>query len=331
MTVADDLAQLYAHADEAEAFEHAAADALTVPLRDQLQGIARWLAQRWVRDFGSLDAPANPAGLPEILAELRQRLAALPTDHTSALLRVAQRALTLGVEQATREIDRSVPLAATLGLDSVAAAAKASASVADRLQRAQRLLTTPVRTHSDVMPAVAAAHGALGDLERASRWISNREVNNGSAQVADALSAGALWIAERDGCVHCLAYSGVVAPHGQHFPPDLTFGARPLKPWPDGVLDRPPLHPHCRCRITPWLDHDESRGGPTALPDALKREARRSILKGWSLESESESVRLAAADRLLARGANLPKTVEEQAQRAVRRGKFPSRTVPSGS
>lgn len=72
------------------------------------------------------------------------------------------------------------------------------------------------------MQSVAVAHGAVGDVERATRWVTNREVNHGSAQVADALDASKLWIAERDGCAHCLAYSGVVAEHGQYFPPGLT-------------------------------------------------------------------------------------------------------------
>lgn len=331
MSVADELAQLYQHADEAEAFEHEAADVASAPLRDQLQGLSRWLAQRWVREFGSLDAEGTPGRLPGILAELGSQLLALPVNRHQALLSWAQRALSLGVEQASREIGRLVPLAAVLGSDSEQAAAKATAAVADRLGRAQRLLTTlPGRTHADIMQAVAVANGAVGDLERAARWITNREINHGSAQVADVLDAGSLWVAERNACVHCLAYSGVVAPHRQHFPPDLTFGDRPITPWPDGVLDRPPLHANCRCRITPWLGHDESRGGTTALPDALKREARRSVLKGWSLDSESESVRLAAADRLLAVGANLPASVEQQARRAVRKGAFVSRGVPSG-
>lgn len=335
MTVNDELAQLYAHADAAEALEHEAASAVSAPLRDRLQAVSVWLAQRWVVEFGSLTAPGTPEALPGILAELHDRLSRIllgsPNSVSRTLTSSAQRALSLGIEQASAEIGRSVPVSAVPGLDSLAAATRADTAVADRLARAQRLLSaTPGNTHADVMQSVALAHAAVADVERAARWITNREVNIGSAQVADALDAGTLWIAERDGCVHCLAYSGVLAEHGAAFPPDLTFGTKPLTPWPDGVLIRPPLHPGCRCRITPWLGHDAERGGPVALPEALQREARRSILKGWSLDSESEGVRLLAADRLLQAGADLPKSVEQQARRAVKRGRFASRTVPAG-
>lgn len=326
MTVNDELRQLYRHADEVEAFEHEAAESVTAPLRAQLQEVSRWLAQRWVREFGSLRTEADPAALSGIISDLRARLAGLSTDHSGPLRAWARRALALGIEQAAREINTPVSIVPRLGDDTARSVARVSAAMQDRLRRADRLLTVaPGRTHDDVMRSVAMAHGAVSDLERASRWVTNREVNNGSSQLAEQLDAGLLWVAERTGCVHCLAYSGVVADHGRHFPPDLSFGDRPLKPWPDGLLDRPPLHPHCRCRVTPWLGHDGQRGGPTALPEVLKREARRSVLRGWSLDSEPESVRLAAADRLLRQGANLPRTVEDRARAAVRRGHFASR------
>jgi hypothetical protein len=176
------------------------------------------------------------------------------------------------------------------------------------------------------MPAVAAANGVVTDVERAARWLTNREVNNGAAQVATALDAGTMWIAERNACLVCIALAGVIADPGSSFPADATFGARPMAVWPDGVLERPPRHPNCRCRITPWL----GSGTDYSLSDALRREARRSVLKGWSLPSESENARLQAADRLLQVGANLPTSVEEQARRAVRVGHFKARTVPSG-
>jgi hypothetical protein len=69
--------------------------------------------------------------------------------------------------------------------------------------------------------------------------------------------------------------------------------------------------------------------GGNDLPEALKREARRSVLKGWSLESESQASRLDAAERLLQRGARLPGTVEREARQAVRARRFRSRSVPT--
>jgi len=61
-----------------------------------------------------------------------------------------------------------------------------------------------------------------------------------------------------------------------------------------------------------------------AFPDALKRE----VAKGWRVESESEAVRLRAAESLLRRGADLPQSVQDQAERSLLRGSFPDRRVP---
>lgn len=344
-TAKEQLQLLYGHADEAEALEHEAAAAATLDLRNRMQAVSQWLAARWVAEFGALTIEADPGRLHLLLAELRQRLAGVRLDPTRVLLSWGDRALALGVTQAGDEIGVAVPLAATLGRDSVAAIGRAAEAVDTRLRQAQRLLTV-IRgsKHDDVMPGLAAAHAAVSDVDRAARWVVNREVNNGSHQVADVLFTDLMWVAERDACVHCLAYSGVVAAHGQPFPPDLTFGAKPITPWPDGILERPPLHVNCRCRVTPWIGHDTEGARTASIPgwhkgqasanvslsDALKREARRSVLKGWSLPSESNYVRLQAADRLLQRGANLPTTVEAQARRAVRTGHFKARTVPSG-
>ncbi|WP_328448973.1 hypothetical protein [Amycolatopsis sp. NBC_00438] len=134
-------------------------------------------------------------------------------------------------------------------------------------------------------------------------------------------------------------------------------------------LSRPPRHPRCRCRLSLWLGHDEAaalavthdwaeaikdaqaRGDHVAvaaarkaaaaaaasaafdLPGALRREAERSVLRGDALPSESENVRLQAADRLLTRigsgknspapsGWRVPASVKARAERAVKRGQF---------
>jgi hypothetical protein len=132
-----------------------------------------------------------------------------------------------------------------------------------------------------------------------------------------------LWVAERDACLHCLAYQGRVAPVEGSFPRGLTFADKPLK---NPRLAGPPLHPNCRCDVQPIHEDDVN----SDLTEGLLREARRSVVKGWSLPSESNASRLRAADRLLQAGARLPKSVEQEARRAVRQGKFRSRTVPTG-
>lgn len=89
MTVNDELRQLYEHADEAEAFEHAAAEAVSAPLREQLIEVSRWLAQRWVAELGSLEAEADADRIVPILAELRQRFSSIllgSPNSTSSIL-----------------------------------------------------------------------------------------------------------------------------------------------------------------------------------------------------------------------------------------------------
>ena len=114
---------------------------------------------------------------------------------------------------------------------------------------------------------------------------------------------------------------------GQPFPAGLTFDRKPKT---TRALPSPPLHPFCRCRLGTYRPEAE-RPGEVTLPDALQREARRSVALGFSLPSESETRRVEAAERLLREGAGLPKGVEAYAARAVDRGAFPrGRGVPTG-
>jgi hypothetical protein len=189
-------------------------------------------------------------------------------------------------------------------------------------------------TFATVTDALAPAQKAIQVAEQATTYTVNAASTAGIVSVAAHLpdeEVQLVWVAERDACVHCLAYAGEVIHMHESFPVDLTYGKKPLVPWPEPQwLSGPPLHPNCRCRLSVWLGHAEGAPGPT-LPEVLKREAQRSILKGWRMETESEGVRLAAADRLLARGVNAPKSVKNYARTAIKRGRFPSRSVPSGN
>ncbi|MEI5603996.1 hypothetical protein, partial [Streptomyces brasiliscabiei] len=79
-------------------------------------------------------------------------------------------------------------------------------------------------------------------------------------------------------------------------------------------------HPRCRCELEPLVSREYA--------DALRREADRSVLRGFSLESEPMRVRVEAAERLLARGVDAPKSVIAYARRAVKRGEFDTRGRP---
>ena len=84
---------------------------------------------------------------------------------------------------------------------------------------------------------------------------------------------------------------------------------------------------NCRCQLIGWNGVDS--GGPGLnFPDSLAREAKRSIIKGWALPSESQSARQRAAARLLTLGAGLPPTVEARARAAVRSGRFRTKPAP---
>ena len=156
----------------------------------------------------------------------------------------------------------------------------------------------------------------------------NGAANAGITAVADDLGAQRLWFAEPDACLSCQGMAGRLADPGEPFNAAFasTFTPKP-RIWPPGPIETCPLHPHCRCRVSPYLG---AVGAGTNLPAALRREAQRAVLKGWSLPSESGPERVRAAQQLLNRGVSAPKSVQAYARAAVRRGHFTTRTVPTG-
>ena len=172
--------------------------------------------------------------------------------------------------------------------------------------------------------AVAIAGRSVNSVEVGASQVAVRAVSEGQRAVAKARGRRLIWTAERNACLTCLAYSGVVSKPGGGFPGGLTFGDKPRTP--KNAVVRPPAHPNCRCTTTVYNPADD----PGLLISAsLKREAQRSVVKGWALESESNAARRRAAERLLAAGVDLPKSVVAEAQRKLRRkGRFVT-TVPS--
>jgi hypothetical protein len=187
-------------------------------------------------------------------------------------------------------------------------------------------ITYPQRVEATITQAVALIEQQPDQsqriVERARddmKGIAASEVNSTAARASEitARSLGArgvIWVAERDACVNCTALAGQVARPGQSFDGSLTWGDKPLA-W-TGFNGRPPRHPHCRCRLIPW-------DGGRETPDAIKREAERSVARGWSLPSESNAARLRALDRLLRQGTGLPPSVVKRARAALAAGNFP--------
>ena len=173
----------------------------------------------------------------------------------------------------------------------------------------------------EAQAALAVANPAPA-ISAQARWLTNRASNEGLLMVAEASQdVVAVWVAERDGCVHCLAYQG--HKRGRNgYPAGLTFGKKALHTKP---VPMPPLHPNCRCT---QLLLDVTIAQPVI--EGLLREAQRSILRGWSVESESQNVRIDAARRLLAKNSRMPKSVQAYARSAIKSGKFKrGRVFPS--
>jgi hypothetical protein len=267
------------------------------------------------------------------LAALHRRildaLAAVPVDMAPELRDYAGRALELGTRQALRDMPRADRNRRPL-FPPAAGLAELRASVAgidDRarrnLDRAMAIARMPINDDRLLMTVSAAKH-LENDARATTRWVTNRAVNLGTRRTAEARGFSVIWVAERDACLHCLAYAGEIAGPGDAFPGGLTFGDKPLSE--DPVPD-PPLHPNCRCRLKPYGAHAGPAG--TSMATALAREARRSVVRGFS-NYASTPARLRAARRLLDGDAALPKSVEARGRRDVARDKFSGRHSGSG-
>ncbi|WP_410644510.1 hypothetical protein [Amycolatopsis sp. lyj-346] len=367
------------HDGEALALEDAAALAAAGPVRDALRSALSWAHVAWSKRFGKPAGLRSGADFDAYTAELAARIRAVRIDPAPVLLDFAQRARVLGVSQGLieagapqRNLENRLREETRRHIDEATAAARAKlAQAADLVEALER------GSFKTINRQLAVADQAGNIVERAARTVTNDELNEGLAAAAEHVGGRLVWIAERDACVACLALSGQVVEPGDAFDWRLTFGAKAYQPKDynaarepvDIELERPPRHPYCRCRVSPWLGHDETaawrvthdwaeaikdaqaKGDQMAvdaarraaaaavdsaafdLPAALRREAERSILRGDALPTESENVRLAAADRLLGRigsgktspapsGWRVPASVKARAERAVKRGRF---------
>jgi len=313
--------------------EAGSAYAATITLRRALQAFARDANRRWILTGSSPDAvrERDREHLSQALRlELRQLAAATGRDLGPILRQEAERALELGARHAGEQIGLAVDVA-DLALDETArgiiestpqAAISHLVKAAEQIERAQSPL--------DVQQAIGEAQRSVTAVNTGTTYLTNHVANDAAKQVAVRLGEKLLWIAERDACVVCLKLSGQIADpnQGLGFDEFATYGPyEPPSVWPYGMpLMRPPRHPHCRCQVCVWLG---SAPGQPDLPERLKHEAARSVLKGWSLPSESNRVRLRAAESLLASGGRgLPRSVQEEAALAIARGRFKSRAVP---
>lgn len=314
-------------AGQLERLSQRAANAATAELRRQLAEARRELTVAWIQQYGSVAAgPQSPEDASPLAATAILILSEALAVGLVASGPIAAAWLTsyrLGVDHGLRPgvplDERTVSFTTTPPpVDVGRPIAKAGSRAIGGLDRA----SIHLEGFTALTVAMARAEQAVKGVEAVVATHVTTAAATGVTDVAEASGWARLWVAERDACVHCLAYAGHVTTTSV-FPTGLTFGDKPLTPY--GPLLGPPLHPHCRCVLELIDPHDH------AVPAALKREAKRSVLRGFSLDTESEAVRLRAADRLLARGSTLPESVKQYARRAVRLGEFPrGRDVPTG-
>ncbi len=297
------------HVDTLLEIEQDTAQKAAGPLRKPFRKVLALLIATWPGDDAS-DADKKAA-----LARLNTETRLSPMGQVErAILSGATEALSHGIDAgasmgavSARAFKRVLPAELELTARSV--------GVAMRQQVAHgTTVLSQAKTLEEAQTALILTNPA-NRVERIAKYVTNKASNTGLTVVAESDTDLVLvWRAERDACVHCLAYQGHSPVRGR-YQAGLTFGKKPLKQ--NGPLTMPPLHPNCRC--TQWVIH---RDVVEPVRVALIREAKRSILRGWSVESESQAQRLDAAARLLAKPNGLPKSVQDYARSAVKRGEF---------
>ncbi|QYW07559.1 hypothetical protein SEA_LIZZ_12 [Streptomyces phage Lizz] len=296
----------------------------------------------WVKTFGSMSAPGEGAPLNEMirsaLSASNGALKGLEGSVISALSEAVGSAVTAATEQGAAFVEGASGKAAAKRVDVPAPDLKAEraavkAAVSEGESAFKRLLRRPVIERLGLRGILAGLRQARNVLGRAKSTITssvNENVTKTMQATATANKAKyEVWVAERDACVNCLAYAGRIVKKGEDFPGGLSWDPKQRDSKAKGV--RPPLHPHCRCRPVPW-DPAWARDGEVSLPEAVSREAQRSIARGFSLPSESNASRIRALKELLKGNPDLPKTVLERARRDLKKGEFArGRSVPTSN
>lgn len=329
--------------------------------------VLSWLESQWAAVF-----PGTKGGGAEfraVVGGLVTRLNAVPAPSKTALLEQARRARAVGEVQARRESGAPVSakvMQAVLASPS-STAMKAAGKVLGRKPVLPRAEQAAVRdkgnwlvgefhkrvtaatkllgsidsgTLHELSATVAAVQQASNVAEATTQSVVTEAVNGGIKAVAVREGWRWFWQAERDACLWCISLSGLFPNEDGLFAPD-GFGAKGDAPY---RLDKdkqklpvlsPPLHNHCRCRLGVWK---KPTTGPNDFPTLLRREAERSVLSGWSLESEPEQERVSAADRLLRSviahdsrapsGWQVPASVQRRAK-ALAEGKTHPGPVPT--
>jgi hypothetical protein len=322
-------ALIWEHAAELLLAEEAAAHLATAALRLRLAGITRLFGRRWA-DLAPTGR-ASGVGVIRLMTDLAHELLGLPPIPSERIQSTAEDAYRLGARQAYAEAGQMAqPIAPPIGSGLSASIADTVAEAENAASRAALIAQATSRgTPATVDRIVSVARQGANAVERTVRTLVNEQANAGVRTVATDVGARLLWVSERDACVVCQALAGHVVDPGEQFDASATFGTHPLAWTPPGGLTGPPRHGRCRCRTSPWLGDDTA---PDSFPMVLRREAERSVLHGFALSSEPDSIRQQAASRLLTRiashhgtapsGWKVPSSVEKSTETRLRKGTF---------
>lgn len=187
------------------------------------------------------------------------------------------------------------------------------------LREAAKLARAGIKTNTDVAAVAGKVKKGKNRIEGFARWTANEGINAGTSDVARKMGLRLIWVAERNGCLHCLAHAGYVTEPGGLFP-GISFDPKASN---IPAVEHPPLHPNCRCqtRTTDAPPGPPPRDRSSLSPAArLAAEARRSVVYQWT-DHASEPAAIRAAEALLSAGADLPASVEARARAQVRAAK----------
>jgi hypothetical protein len=322
-----DLSSARRDGDAIIALEHQVVHDVGAAIRHTVTGLLKAIIDAWHALIGPASAVpvtrAEHAALVHIQHQVVTGLANVSTTAAvTQLRRDVERAATLGAHLGANQAGIA-PVPVTVPRDVIEAIGKLDEVISARLEVGQKLATTagtlPKLTH-----AIAAANSAAHHAERVGTFSVMRAANMAVHAQARAAGQRVLWVAERNACLYCLAQSGQLADENGEFDARRAFGeTKQLPVWPSPPLEAPPRHPNCRCHLVVYLGHE---GPGLSLPEALRREAQRSVVIGLALPSEPVSQRTRAARRLVDAGTGAPKTVLARTRKQLLSGVFTTRS-----
>jgi hypothetical protein len=293
--------------DEAVALEERTAEEADGGAGAALAALVAAALATWVLAFGAVAAAGGGVALAAYLMRVRRDVnraqSGLDRRASRAIDGALAEAAAMGARHAVDFARRASGQAVTVpdvkvSRDARRAAKGIADAVGEQLRLAARLLNPRnVSSWRDVLTGLGAARRVVGMVRSAVAWCLHRAINDGATQTIAGLGARALWVAEPDACVICLAYSGHLADRDGHFPGGLSMDPA-SRSSTKAAIEGPPAHPNCRCRLVPW--REEWAHGATALPELLRQQALRSIATGGARPSESRTARIRAAHALAA-------------------------------